>query len=137
MLFLIILAYLSAALEYKIGHRLNASLGILFVYPDLYSFDNQDHFFTKLQDLLEEHISIDSISYSNYSISNKYILSESSSNLEFIRNGNFLQLYVGNMSVTSIAAELNQAFYSYIDIINESNYDIFTNETKSFFSCNP
>ena len=37
------------------------------------------------------------------------------------------------MSVTSIAAELNQAFYSYIDIINESNYDIFTNETKSFF----
>lgn len=133
MLFFIILVYLSVSLESKIGHRLNASLGILFVYPDLYSFDNQDHFLTKLQDLLEENISIDSISYSNYSISNKYCLSESSSNLVFLRNGKFLQLYIGNMSVTSIATELNQAFYSYIDIINESNYDIFTNETKSFF----
>lgn len=118
----------------NIKRFLNTTVGLCVVHPDNSPYDfNQNNVLETLLSLVEGRFSFSSMPYSQYSLSDKSLLSSHSNNIIITREDKFLELYVGNLSLISVSEEINSAFYSYIEVLNESSISEFKEDTIPLF----
>ena len=118
----------------SIKRHLKYKVGICIVYPDFATFNiSNNHFFQALMNSIEGPFSLLTYSYSKYTLSDKSTLSRQLTNIIITRENKFLEHYRGNFSLESVSKEINQAFYSFVEILNESTLSDFKNDKNSLF----
>lgn len=134
LLFLLFYELISSISKDSIKRHLNSTIGLCIVYPDNSGFNiTKDPFFRALLNKIQGPFTLSTTKYSEYSLSDKTTLSQHFTNIIITRENQFLEHYQGNFSLESVSKEINQVFYSYVEILNESSISDFKKARNSLF----
>ena len=134
LLFLLFYELISSISKDSIKRHLNSTIGLCIVYPDNSDFNiTKDPFFRALLNKIQGPFTLSTTKYSEYSLSDKTTLSQHFTNIIITRENQFLEHYQGNFSLESVSKEINQVFFSYVEILDESSLSDFKKARNSLF----